>query len=77
MSVDVIRVGGDVRQQHRRTFLHGASGDALSNLDAHTFRFSRVPDLKTHAQFLRAFIQKKDREDLVIDDPPHQLSDSL
>ena len=54
--------------------LRGATRDPLSDLNARPVGiFARVSDLESETQLLCAFVEQKNGEDFVIDDPAHKF----
>src|SRR6516225_1080023 len=59
---------GNVVDQHRLAGESDLPYDSLADGNTHSLRFRRVSDLETHAEFVGAVVQEKDREDAVGDD---------
>src|SRR6185436_3237419 len=66
---DIPGLFADIVDQHGLPQLSSASSHSFAHLNASAFsNFTRVANLETHAQFLGAFVEKKNSEDLVVDD---------
>src|SRR5262249_16508984 len=75
---NVLSLVGDVVHQHGSTFLDCPAGYALADLHANAFGDpGQVPNLKTEAELLRAFVEQQDGKNLVINDPLYYLGHPL